>query len=89
MNLFDHNYDISRGRNNDLSKIANQKINKVKGRELVLNLIDGNRSTKDITSYLQTDINKISGRFTELKKLELIEFSHSKEGFSVYKQIIK
>lgn len=80
-------FDVSRGRDNEMSKLANKKVNKVKDRELVFNLIDGDKSTKEISTILGKEIYRISGRFTELKASGKIELSHYKDGHSVYKQI--
>lgn len=80
-------FDISKGRDNEMSKLANKKVNKVKDRELVFNLIDGDKSTKEISTILGKEIYRISGRFTELKASGKIELSHYKDGHSVYKQI--
>jgi hypothetical protein len=82
--LFDY-FDVSKGRDNEMSKIANKKVNKVKDRELVYNLVNGDRSTKEISIILGKEIYRISGRFTELKASDKIELSHYKDGFSVYK----
>ncbi len=78
-------FDISKGRHNEMSKVANSKVNKEQGRSLILSLIDGNKSTKEIATILGKEIHKISGRFSELKMQGKIELSHYKDGFSVYK----
>lgn len=80
-------FDVSKGKDNEMSKLANKKVNKIKDRELVFNLIDGAKSTKDISTILGKEIYRISGRFTELKASGKIELSHYKDGHSVYKQI--
>ena len=82
------NIDLSKGKHNQLSKEAFKKVRKGQKWE-VLRLIDGQTSTKEIADKLNKPIHSISGRFTELKALELIEFSHEKEGYSVYKEIHK
>lgn len=79
-------FDISRGKDNEMSKVSNTKVNKEQGRALVLNLIDGTKSTKEIADILGKEIHKISGRFSELKMQGMIELDHYKDGYSVYKK---
>ena len=87
--LNDHfNIDLSKGKHNPLSKEAFKKVSKGQKWE-VLRLIDGQRNTKEIAEIMGKEIHKISGRFTELKALNLIDLSHSKDGYSVYKEIQK
>ncbi len=89
-----NNFDISRGRDNEVSKEMKLLIystgSEDKDKERVYNLIDGKRSTQDIADILGKPINKISGRFTQLKLEKRIRFvqkigcGHSK--FSIYEK---
>ena len=86
-------YDISHGRCNEVSKEMNQVIapHKENDRNAILSLIDGMNSTMDIATILDKPINKISGRFTELKANGLIESVGVKQvgrsKFTIYKKI--
>ena len=83
--------DISRGRENSISKEMNLVVNKTKDIESVLSLIDGIRSTFEIANLLNKPIHKISGRFTELKKFGKIQQKGSikieNSKYSVYEKI--
>lgn len=66
--------DLSRGRNNENSIVAFQKV-KVTRESMwmkILKLVDGLKSTYEIANDLGLPIHKISGRFTELKAKHLI-----------------
>ena len=82
--------DLSRGRNNDNSKLAFQKVKPTipAMKITILGMVDGLRSTYDIASYLGVPIHKISGRFSELKAShKIIQTSLKKHGnshFAVY-----
>ena len=84
--------DISHGRCNEVSKEMNQVIapHKENDRNAILSLIDGVNSTMDIATILDKPINKISGRFTELKAKGLIEAVGTKQvgrsKFTIYKK---
>lgn len=80
-------HDISRGKANEESKEAFKKVDKQKQQQKVFELINGERSTLDIARLLQTDLHKISGRFTELKIQNKIKKVNSKENHSVYEKI--
>lgn len=80
--------DLSKGKHNPQSKQAHKKVNAQIMQQRVYNLINGKRSTIEIMRILKVDaLHKISGRFTELKKLNRIECIGVKKGFSVYKTI--
>jgi len=94
MELFTQpHYDISHGRYNEVSKEMNQVVapHKENDRNAILSLIDGMNSTMDIATILDKPINKISGRFTELKAKGLIESVGTKQvgrsKFTIYKKI--
>ncbi|CEJ71300.1 hypothetical protein BN1195_03645 [Chryseobacterium oranimense G311] len=66
--------DLSRGRNNENSIVAFQKV-KVTRESMwmkILKLVDGLKSTYEIANDLDLPIHKISGRFSELKAKHLI-----------------
>ena len=75
--------DISRGKNNQISKIAFKE--NVSTREIdrkrVFELINSARNTHEIAEIMGKQIYQISGRFTELKKERKI----TTIGFSFYK----
>lgn len=85
--------DFSRGRENALSKQMNDVNNKVRANDCdrVLSLIDGIRCTQDIADIMDKPINKISGRFTQLKAMNLIKAIGTKSinnsKFTIYEQI--
>ena len=94
MDLFTQpHYDISHVKSNELYKEMNQVIapHKENDRNAILSLIDGVNSTMDIATILDKPINKISGRFTELKAKGLIEAVGTKQvgrsKFTIYKVI--
>ena len=66
--------DFSRGRENEVSKEMNAVNNLVREKDIetVLSLIDGIRCTMEIADIMGKPINKISGRFTQLKALNKI-----------------
>lgn len=66
--------DLSRGRNNENSIVAFQKVKPTIPAmwKLVLERVDGLKSTYDIANDLGLPIHKISGRFSELKAKHLI-----------------
>ena len=82
--------DLSRGKDNELSKEAFSKVDTQKGRNDVLSLVDGILTTFEIAEKLGKPIHKISGRFTELKKSDDIVFLEKKKvngaTYSVYKK---
>ena len=67
--------DISKGRYNPESKLAHERLLPVKEnqQERVFNLIDGLRCNMEIAEIMEKPLHKISGRFTELKKVGRIE----------------
>ena len=70
MNLLtDPRTDYSRGRNNDISKLMNDKVKHTKEQTYanILWLINGERCSMEIAELLEKDLHKISGRFSELK----------------------
>ena len=83
-------YDISKGKSNEVSKEMNQVVHKENDRNAILSLIDGMNSTMDIATILDKPINKISGRFSELKAKGLIESVGTKQvgksKFTIYKK---
>ena len=85
--------DLSRGRNNVISAEMFEKVDTQKGRQQVFELIDGFLSTTEIAQKLGKPINKISGRFTELKKNGIIRYVGKKpflgSSFSVYEKVVK
>lgn len=87
--------DLSHGRHNANSKRQYAKIKQsnVATRMKVLELIDGFRCTKEIAEILKKEIHKISGRFSELKTLELIEKKaikmYKNSDYTVYQKIKK
>ena len=90
--LFSQNYyDISKGKSNEVSKEMNQVVRKENDRNAILSLIDGMNSTMDIATILDKPINKVSGRFSELKAKGLIEAVGTKQvgrsKFTIYKVI--
>ncbi len=92
MNLFSQpHYDISKGKSNEVSKEMNQVVRKENDRNAILSLIDGMNSTMDIATILDKPINKVSGRFSELKAKGLIESVGVKQvgrsKFTIYKKI--
>jgi predicted transcriptional regulator len=86
-------FDVSRGRGNEVSKEMNALIqpHKENDRNIILNLINGKLSTNDISKILKKPINKISGRFTELKAKNLIQKKGVKKSgnstFTVYEKV--
>ena len=82
--------DLSRGKNNELSKEAWSKVDAKGSRAEVLALIDGNKCTIEIAFELGKQIHKISGRFTELKASDQIVKIGKKEinggWYSVYQK---
>lgn len=91
MDLFSQpHYDISHGRCNEVSKEMNQVVSKENDRNAILRLIDGMNSTMDIATILDKPINKVSGRFTELKAKGLIEAvgvkQEGRSKFTIYKK---
>lgn len=68
--FIDFDTDISRGRDNAISRAMNEVNLKVRYRDAdrVLELIDGIRCTKEIADTMDKPIHKISGRFTALKQ---------------------
>lgn len=92
MDLFtQQHYDISKGKSNEVSKEMNQVVRKENDRNMILSHIDGINSTMDIATILDKPINKISGRFTELKAKGLIESVGTKQlgrsKFTIYKKL--
>ncbi len=84
--------DLSRGKENELSKEAFVKVDVKKGQTDVYNLIDGNLCTYEISCLiLGRGMNDVSGRFTELKKLGKIQLKGKKKingaNYSVYEKI--
>jgi hypothetical protein len=85
--------DFSRGRENELSKEMNAVNNQVRQKDLetVYSLIDGIRCTSEIADIMGKPINKISGRFTQLKALNRIKPIGSKQinnsKFTIYATI--
>lgn len=67
--------DFSRGRENEVSKQMNKVNSKVRENDLsiVLGLIDGKKCTLEIAEIMNKPINKISGRFTQLKAMNRIK----------------
>ncbi len=82
--------DLSRGKENELSKEAFEKVDTKKGQTDVFNLIDGFLCTFEIAEKLGKPIHKLSGRFTELKKLNKIKFKSKKNingsNYSIYEK---
>ena len=82
--------DLSKGKENELSKEAFEKVDTKKGQTDVYNLIDGNFCTFEIALMLDKPIHKLSGRFTELKKLNKIRFKGKKNingsNYSIYEK---
>jgi predicted transcriptional regulator len=64
---------------------------KEKDRDIILKLINGKLSTNDISKILKKPINKISGRFTELKAKNLIQKKGVKKSgnssFTIYEKV--
>ena len=85
--------DISKGKNNEISKQAYEVIKggRVKLRDKVLSMIDGMASTIEIAERLGKPIHSISGRFTELKIENKIKAIDSKKigntSYTIYKAI--
>lgn len=85
--------DYSRGRHNELSKEAFEKvkphINATHAK--ILELIDGNLCTYEIAVMLGKELHKISGRFGELEKMHKIQFVGKKNingsNYSIYKKL--
>lgn len=82
--------DYSRGRNNEVSKLAFSKLKPSIDamRRAVYNLVDGNKCTREIVEELGKLPHEISGRFTDLKnsnKIYLVrKVKYNNSTFSVY-----
>lgn len=83
--------DISKGRNNPMSKEANKKVNKQVQRLRVYSLINGKRTTRQIADMMGVELHNISGRFTEMKMegINWIKATGKKNGFTIYSKVSK
>ena len=88
-----HQKDISRGKENAISKLEflENKSTREIDRTRILMLIDSRRNTHEIAEILNKQIYQISGRFTELKKEGIIKdigfcFFNGKRG-TIYARI--
>ena len=72
---FTHQRDLSRGRHNENSIIAHERLKPFKEtmRKQVEQCVDGHRCTLEIAEMLDKHLHKISGRFTALKASGVIE----------------
>jgi len=72
---FTHQRDLSRGRHNENSIIAHERLKPFKEnmRKQVEGCVNGHRCTMEIAEMLDKHLHKISGRFTALKSLGVIE----------------
>ena len=66
--------DLSRGRHNENSIIAHERLKpfKVNMRKQVEKCVNGHRCTMEIAEMLDKPLHKISGRFTALKATGVI-----------------
>lgn len=86
--------DYSRGRNNENSKLAFEKIknNVESNRITVYKKVDGVKSTLDIATEMGVSIHQISGRFSELRAKQKIYQTSSKKigskSYAVYSKSI-
>lgn len=84
--------DISRGKYNELSIIAHNKLKPIKKcqRDEVLSHVNGSLCTMEIAELMGVPLHKISGRFTELKAAGRIKAAGRKEyngsTFTIYKK---
>lgn len=85
--------DYSRGRNNEVSKIAfeKSKVSHDVMRARIFQLIDGKRCTRQIEEMLKKMPNEISGRFTELARANRIylvkKVMYKGRKFSLYAKV--
>ena len=85
--------DFSRGSENEISKEMNKVNTRVRFNDcqIILSLIDGKKCTMEIAEIMGKPINKISGRFTQLKAMNRIKPIDTKQinqsKFTIYEII--
>ena len=79
---------INKHGGNQQSNIANLKANKIVDRRIILEYIkeNGTGYSKQLSRFMNKGMNRISGRFSELKANNLIEDTGlTEEGCTVYR----